>query len=154
MARKSQIPWYVPLGNMLTITLLRMGVNVVGPAIIFGSYPIYLLTVRGRKSGQPRSVALALMEHNGALYVGAAYGMVDWARNLRAAGEAVLTRGRRSKTVSARELPVREAALVLREDVISGNPCARTYGVTANSSIEEYERAVTNHPLFLLEPVT
>jgi hypothetical protein len=70
---------------------------------------------------------------------------------MRAAGEAVLTRGRRSETVTARELPSGEAALVMREDVKGGNPFARNYGVTADSSLEEFERAVVSHPLFVLE---
>jgi hypothetical protein len=76
---------------------------------------------------------------------------VDWVRNLRAAGEAILTRGRRAETVNVRELPQSEAALVLREDIKGGNPFARSYGVTADSSLEEFERAVLTHPVFVLE---
>ena len=72
-------------------------------------------------------------------------------RNLRAAEEATLTRGRRSETVNARELPTGEASLVLREDVKDGNPFARSFGVTADSSLEEFEQAVVSHPLFVLE---
>jgi len=112
---------------------------------------MYLVTVRGRKSGQPRTIPLAIIERNGKRYVGSVYGIVDWVRNLRAAGEAILTRGRRSETVNVRELPQGEAALVLREDVKGGNPFAHAYGVTADSSLEEFERAVLSHPLFVLE---
>jgi len=79
------------------------------------------------------------------------YGIVDWVRNLRAAGEAILTRGRRSETVKVIELPKSEAALVLREDIKGGNPFAHYYGVTTDSSLEEFERAVINHPVFLFE---
>ena len=151
MAKTSQIPFYVRLGNALTLTLLRAGFKLRGPYLVFGNYPMYLLTVRGRKSGQPRTVSLAMIERNGKRYVGSPFGIVDWVRNLRAAGEAVLTRGRRSETVTARELPTGEAALVMREDVKGGNPFARNYGVTADSSLEEFERAVVCHPLFVLE---
>ena len=151
MATKNQAPRFVRVANVLTTTLLRAGLPLVGPGLVIGNYPMYLLTVRGRKSGQPRTVALALIERNGKRYVGSVYGIVDWVRNLRAAGEAVLTRGRRSETVTARELPPREAALVLREDIKGGNPFARGYGVTADSSLEEFERAVVSHPLFVLE---
>src|SRR5229473_54709 len=151
MAKKSQIPLYTRLGNVLTLTLMRAGVKLVGPYMFFGSYPMYLFTVRGRKSGQPRTVVLAIMERNGKRYVGSPYGIVDWVRNLRAAGEAILTRGRRAETVTARELPPREAALVLREDVKNGNPFGRNFGVTAESSLEEFERTVVSHPLFVLE---
>ena len=147
MVKKDKAPVFVRVANVLTLTLLRAGFKLVGP----GNYPMYLLTVRGRKSGQPRTVALALIQRNGKRYLGSVYGIVDWVRNLRAAGEAILTRGRRSETVTARELPPREAALVLREDVKGGNPFARAYGVTADSSLEEFEHAVISHPLFVLE---
>ncbi len=151
MAKTSQVPFYVRLGNALTLTLLRAGFKLKGPYLLFGNYSMYLLTVRGRKSGLPRTVSLALIQRNGKRYVGSVYGIVDWVRNLRATGEAVLTRGRRSETVTARELPTGEAALVLREDVKDGNPFARNYGVTADSSLEEFEHAVVSHPLFVLE---
>jgi len=151
MAKTSQVPFYVRLGNALTLTLLRAGFKLKGPYLLFGNYSMYLLTVRGRKSGLPRTVSLALIQRNGKRYVGSVYGIVDWVRNLRATGEAVLTRGRRSETVTARELPTGEAARVLREDVKDGNPFARNYGVTADSSLEEFEQAVVSHPLFVLE---
>ena len=151
MEKTSQVPFYVRLGNALTLTLLRAGFKLRGPYIFFGNYPMYLLTVRGRKSGLPRTVSIAMIERNGKRYVGSVYGIVDWVRNLRAAGEATLTRGRRSETINVRELPTGEAALVLREEIKGGNPFARSYGVTADSSLEEFERAVLTHPVFVLE---
>jgi deazaflavin-dependent oxidoreductase (nitroreductase family) len=151
MAKTAQVPFFVRLGNVLTLALLRAGVKLVGPFVFFGNYPMYLLTVRGRKSGQPRTVALAIIERKGQRYVGSPYGIVDWVRNLRAAGEAILTRGRRSETVNARELPPKEAALVLQEEIKGGNPFARYFGVTAQSSLEEFEHAAVSHPLFVLE---
>jgi deazaflavin-dependent oxidoreductase (nitroreductase family) len=151
MAKTSQIPYYTRLGNVLTLAMLRAGFKLVGPFIFFGNYPMYMLTVRGRKSGQPRTVVLAIMERDGKRYVGSPYGIVDWVRNLRAAGEAILTRGHRTETVNARELPPREAALVLREEIKGGNPFGRYYGVTADSSLEEFERATISHPVFVLE---
>jgi deazaflavin-dependent oxidoreductase (nitroreductase family) len=147
MAKTYQAPLFVRVGNVLTTTLLRAGVKLVG----LGNYPMYLLTVRGRKSGQPRTVSLAIIERNGKRYLGSPFGVVAWVRNLRAAGEATLTRGRRAETVNARELPKGEAALLLREEIKGGNPFARYYGVTADSSLEEFERAVVSHPLFVLE---
>jgi len=151
MEKTSQVPFYVRLGNALTLTLLRAGFKLRGPYIFFGNYPMYLLTVRGRKSGLPRTVSIAMIERNGKRYVGSVYGIVDWVRNLRAAGEAILTRGRRSETINVRELPTGEAALVLREEIKGGNPFARSYGVTADSSLEEFERAVLTHPVFVFE---
>lgn len=151
MAKTSQVPRYVHVGNIMTLTLLRAGVKLVGPYMFFGGYPMYLLTVRGRKSGQPRTVAVAILQRDRKRYVSSPYGIVDWVRNLRAAGEAVLTRGRRSETVSAREAPANEAALVFQEEVKAGNPFVHYDGITVNSSLEEFERAAISHPLFILE---
>ncbi|HEX6551545.1 MAG TPA: nitroreductase family deazaflavin-dependent oxidoreductase [Ktedonobacteraceae bacterium] len=147
MAKTYKAPMFVRIGNVLTTTLLRAGFKLVGPR----NYPMYLLTVRGRKSGQPRTIPIVIIERNGKRYLASPFGIVDWVRNLRAAGEAILTRGRRSETVTARELPQGEAALVLQKDVKGGNPFARYFGVTADSSLEEFERAAVSHPLFVLE---
>jgi deazaflavin-dependent oxidoreductase (nitroreductase family) len=147
MAKPNHAPLFVRVSNILAVTLLRAGVKLVGPR----HYPMYLLTVRGRKSGLPRTVPIVIWEHNGKRYVGSVFGIVDWVRNLRAAKEAILTRGRRTETVNVIELPQKEAALVLREDIKGGNPFARSYGITADASLEEFERAVLTHPLFLLE---
>src|SRR5258708_33264637 len=125
MAKIYKAPMYVRVANVLTTTLLRAGFKLVGP----GNYPMYLLTVRGRKSGLPRTVPIVIIQRNGKRYLASPYGVVDWIRNLRAAGEAILTRGRRSETVNARELPTGEAALVLRENIKGSNPFARYYQV-------------------------
>jgi deazaflavin-dependent oxidoreductase (nitroreductase family) len=151
MAKKDKAPWFVRFGNMMTLSLLRAGVKLVGPYMFFGNYPMYLLTVRGRKSGQPRTISIAIIQRNGKRYVGSPFGIVDWVRNLRAAGEAILTRGRRSETINATELAPSEAALLLQEETKSGNPFMSYYGVTVESSLEEFERAAGSHPVFLLQ---
>jgi deazaflavin-dependent oxidoreductase (nitroreductase family) len=147
MAKTERAPWYARAGNVMTTTLLRAGVKLNG----FKKYPMYLMTVRGRKSGQPRTISIAIMERDGKRYLGAPYGEVNWVRNLRAAKEAVLTRGRRAETVRAIELPRGEAAVVLKAEVEGGNPFSSYFGVSKESSPEEYERAVASHPIFLLE---
>jgi deazaflavin-dependent oxidoreductase (nitroreductase family) len=147
MATVAQAPLFARMGNVLTTALLRAGFKLMG----FRRYPMYLLTVRGRKSGKPRTVSMAILERDGRRYLGAPFGTVNWVRNLRAAGEATLTRGRRTETVSARELAPAEAALILRDEVKEGHPFARYLGVTPASSLEEFERAAAGHPLFLLE---
>jgi hypothetical protein len=76
MAKINQGPLFVRVSNRLTLILLRAGVKLFGP----GHYPMYLLTVRGRKSGQPRTVPIVIWEHQGKRYVGSVYGIVDWVR--------------------------------------------------------------------------
>jgi deazaflavin-dependent oxidoreductase (nitroreductase family) len=142
MAKTSQVPRFVRLGNVFTTALVRAGFNVG---------LIHLLTVRGRKSGQPRTTPIAVVEQNGKRYLAAPYGIVDWVRNLRAAGEAVLTRGRRSETVTVLELPPSEAGLFLQELIKDSNPFSRFFNVTEQSSLEDFERTALSHPVFLLE---
>ncbi len=151
MAKRDKAPAFVRVANILTLTMLRAGLPLVGPGLVVGNYPMYLLTVRGRKSGLPRTVPVAIMQRNGKRYVGSPYGIVDWVRNLRAAGEAMLTRRRRSETVNAIQVPPEEAIPIVREEIKAGNPFIRLYGVNADSSPEEFERAVISHPLFVLE---
>src|SRR5438270_12296180 len=121
MATKSQIPWFLPAANTMVKTLLRAGVKLNGP----GKAPMYLITVRGRKSGQPRTTPIAVLEQDGKRYLLTPYGAVDWVRNLRAAGEATFTRGRRSEQLRATELPEDEAGMGLKKFVATGNPIIR-----------------------------
>lgn len=153
MASTSHIPTFVRVGNLLTTTLLRTGFKVAGPKNV----PMYLLTVRGRKSGQPRTTPIVIIEQDGKRYLLAPFGAVDWVRNLRAAGEAALTRERRTEAVRAIELPTSEAALVLKRGLKDGNIpsfLVKYFAVTAQSSPEELEEAAVQHPVFSLQPPT
>lgn len=150
MATTSPVPRFVRAANVLTTTLLRSGVKLVG----FGRHPTYLLTVRGRKSGQPRTTPISVIEQAGNRYLLSPYGVVDWVRNLRAAGEATLTRGRRAEAVRASELSNDEAGPVLQRFIATGNPMSRFFGVAADASPEEFARATMSHPVFLLQRVT
>ncbi len=88
-------PGWIRLLNPVFKALLAAGVPM-GPDV--------LLTVRGRKSGLPRSTPVAVAEIAGRLWLVSPWGEVDWARNLRAAGRATLTSGRRTEEVTATEL--------------------------------------------------
>jgi deazaflavin-dependent oxidoreductase (nitroreductase family) len=88
-------PRIVRASNPLTSRLMRIGLPM-GPNM--------LLTVRGRQSGLPRTVPVAVAEIDGRRYVIGAYGDVDWTRNLRAAGEATIRLDGRDVPVTAAEL--------------------------------------------------
>ncbi len=148
MAKRSPVPRFVLVANVLTKSLLRAGVKLAG----FG-VPTYLLTVRGRKSGQPRTTPVSPIEYEGKRYLMTPYGAVDWVRNLRAAGEATLTRGRRTETIRATELPNDEAGLVLQAFIESGNTFARVFGAPKGASREDFERLALSHPVFLVHSV-
>jgi deazaflavin-dependent oxidoreductase (nitroreductase family) len=96
-----QVPPLVPVFSPLVLRLIRMGVPL-GPNA--------LLTVRGRKSGLLRTNAVAVVAQGGRRWVVGTFGDVNWVRNLRAAGEAVLTTGRRRESLHAVELSQAQAA--------------------------------------------
>ena len=150
MTTTSQVPAFVRLGNMLTRTMLRAGFKVAGP----NKVPMYLLTVRGRKSGQPRTTPIVVIEQDRKRYLLAPFGEVDWVRNLRAAGEATLTRGRRTEAIRAIELPRGEASLVLKRGLADNSIpsfLVKYFEISAKSSPEELHEAAARHPVFLLQ---
>src|SRR5256886_15745216 len=89
--------------------------RLLGVGIPLG--PNALLTVRGRKSGQPRTTPVALVEVGGRRWVIGTFGEVNWVRNLRAAGRASLSVGRRREEVLATELDHTAATAFFRDVV-------------------------------------
>jgi deazaflavin-dependent oxidoreductase (nitroreductase family) len=131
-------------GNAVATALLRLGLPMG---------PMYLLTVRGRKSGQPRTTPLAVLELDGVRYILAVYGVSDWVRNLRAAGAATLTRGRHKEAITVTELPPKDAAVILKATSGGGPGFLRNYfETTPDSSLEEFEREAIRHPVFKITP--
>ena len=156
MAKQYHVNAFVRINNLIISSLLHLGLKI-------GSFA--LLTVRGRKSGKPIETPIAIFNREGKRYLLTPYGIVNWVRNLRAAGgEATITHSRHSEKIHAIELPPDAAAPIFREAVRSGPPgippmIIRLYrsffvlpylNVTMDSSLEEYERDVLTHPVFLL----
>ena len=74
-----------------------------------------LITIRGRKTGQPHTSAVAIIDVSGRRWVWCPWGDVNWVRNLRAAGEATITVRRRTEIVRARELDPTERVAFFRD---------------------------------------
>ncbi len=127
------------IGDALFIALLRVGIKI-------GT--MSLLTVRGRRSGQPHTVPVLLVEQDGQRWLVAPYGVVQWVRNLRAAGTATLTRGRRSETISVTELPAQEAAPILKQYLLKATAARHYFDATKDSPTEAFEREAARHPVF------
>lgn len=143
MAQTSPTPSFVRLANFFMVALLRIGVNMGGTT---------LLTVRGRKSGELRTTPVTIIEQEGQRWITAPYGAVNWVRNLRAAGEGTLKRGRHVEKISAVELPTQEAALVLQKNLGRFPSFVRQhYAVTPTSSLQDFERDAPHHPVFLVQ---
>ena len=109
-----QAPSFVKLSNVVARRVLRLG-PLMGPNA--------LLTVRGRKSGVPRTTPVAVVDIDGRRWVVGTFGDVNWVRNLRAAGRATIQAGKRSEAVLARELTPEQATAFFR-DVLA--PYARS----------------------------
>jgi deazaflavin-dependent oxidoreductase (nitroreductase family) len=76
-----------------------------------------LLTIRGRKTGLPRTNPVAIIEVDGRRWIWAPWGEVHWVRNLRAAGHATITQRGRSEEVRATELSADERVGFFRHDL-------------------------------------
>ena len=132
--------------------------------------PNVLLIVRGRRSGQPRTTPVAMLELGDRRFVEAAFGEVDWVRNVRASGEAVIRRGRWSQAVRAVELPP-ETAGTLLHDALAGFPRRRRlrsllgpsvrppaailyrYRLRVDDRLEDYVNHARRCPLFELHAI-
>ena len=139
-------PAFVRLVDPLVRRLLAMG---------FPMGPNTLLTVRGRKSGQPRSAGVAVVEIGTRRWVTAAYGEVQWVKNLRAAGEAEIRVRGRMERVRAAALSVDETAAFYRDVLrpyVRGLPLpARVASsIFARDALTDPEGAALRHPVFEL----
>ncbi len=88
-----------------------------------------LITIRGRKSGLPRTTPVAIIHVSDRRWVWAPWGDVNWVQNLRAAGRATITVRRHEEEVTANELDPSQRVEFFR-DVLG--PLARTipFGVS------------------------
>jgi deazaflavin-dependent oxidoreductase (nitroreductase family) len=90
--------------------------RVIGALVGLGLGPahMWVLEVRGRKTGRTRATPVDLLSRDGRLYLVAPRGYTEWVRNAEASGEIVLRRGRRRAGYRLRALSPSEKPAVLR----------------------------------------
>ena len=116
-----------------------------------------LVTIRGRKSGLPRTTPLAVIDVSGRRWIWAPWGEVQWVRNLRAAGRATITVRGRKEEVSATEVDPTRRVGFFRDTlgpVARGIPFGVWFirivdGVDLNHPME----AAEGRPVFELHPL-
>lgn len=149
----TQAPALIRLSNPLANALLRGGMPM-GPNT--------LVTIRGRTSGLPRSMPLAVMEADGRRWIIGAYGDVNWTRNLRAAGEADIQVHGESLHVTATELAGEAAERFFNETLpayirrfpAAGRLFARLFfRLVAPDITRDPVGAAARHPVFELQTV-
>jgi len=115
-----------------------------------------LLTVPGRKTGQPRTTPVAIIEVDGRRWIWCPWGERHWVRNLRAAGRATIEVRRQTAPVTARELDPAERLVFFRDvprplarSMRGGMWFIRTFdGVDLDDPVA----AAANRPVFELRP--
>jgi deazaflavin-dependent oxidoreductase (nitroreductase family) len=135
-------------------TAVRRAVNfVVKPLAKRGlaGRHVYVLAVRGRKTGRPYETPVTLIE-DGDRWLVAPYGEVNWVRNARAAGEVELTRARRTENLRVEEAEAERAAPVLKRYLKAVSVVRPYFDVKPDSTIEEFAREAPRHPVFRLTP--
>lgn len=140
-------PRYLKPMNRLMKAVQKLGIPT-GPAMV--------LTVPGRRSGQPRSTPMTPFDYRGGLYVVAGYPGADWAANARAAGAGTLARGRRRRQVRIVELTAHDARPVLRAfpaKVPVGVAFAKRSGLVRDGSPDEFEALAGRLAVFRFDPI-
>lgn len=144
----ARAPAFVGAFNSIVKRLARIGIPM-GPNA--------LLTVRGRRSGEPRTTPVAVVAVGGRRWVQSPFGDVNWVRNLRAMGEGALTQGKRQQPVDAVELRGDEA-VTFYKDVLAPYLRRQRFGKTMagmlglGDVLDDPAGAAARHPVFELRP--
>lgn len=112
----------------------------------------YLLTTRGRRTGQLRSNPVTVVEHDGRRWLVAPYGPVSWVHNARAAGRVTLLRRRDTRDYAIREVGPEEAGPVLKRYVRIASATRRHFHAGVDAPVEDFVAEADRHPVFELIP--
>jgi deazaflavin-dependent oxidoreductase (nitroreductase family) len=144
------VPSFVPALNGVIRRLLGAGMPMG---------PNGLLTIRGRTTGVPHTFPVAFLELDGRRYVQGTFGETNWVKNLRAAGDAVISKGGASEEVDAVELTPEQAAVVLRGALapfvgrrLMRPLVGRFFHLPGGASLDDYRTVAQAHPTFELRP--
>ena len=141
MAKKYQVNGQVKFINKMMRFMIRVNIAPKG---------YYLLTVRGRKTGRPYSLPVALIEKPDARWLVSPYGEVNWIKNARAAGEVTLNRGGKDETLKIVPATPEEAAPVLKEYINKEGIVRPYFDVQPDSPIDDFVAEAPQHPVFRL----
>jgi deazaflavin-dependent oxidoreductase (nitroreductase family) len=116
-----------------------------------GPSHIYVLEVRGRKSGRLFSTPVDLLELNGKRYLVAPRGRTQWVRNAEAAAEITLKKGSKRQKYGLRPLSDVEKLPVLKAYLDNfKREVQRYFPVPAGSPPEAFAEVGSSYPAFEL----
>ncbi|MFN0146023.1 MAG: nitroreductase family deazaflavin-dependent oxidoreductase [Dehalococcoidia bacterium] len=129
--------------NLVPALAARLGVSMGGA---------WLLTVNGRKTGEPHSLPVNPLTLGAARYLVSPRGDTQWARNLRAAGHADLRLGRKTVRVSVTEVAETERPAIIAEYLKRwGNVTRSHFGTVKDPDAAELARLAARTPVFRAE---
>ena len=136
--------WVVRVFNSLPSFLARLGIS------IYGSRE---LAVRGRKSGEWRTVPVNLLICDGVQYLVAPRGETQWVRNLRHAGGGELRLGRRREAFRATEIADDDKVPLLRAYLVKWRfeVAAFFEGIGPEATDADLRRIAPGYPVFRIE---
>lgn len=108
----------------------------------------HILTVPGRKTGKLYSTPVDVMQSGSRRFLVAPYGVVNWVRNARAAGEVTLSRGGRTERVRVSEVSPEASTPVLRQYISEVRVTRPYFDVTLESTDQEFAAEAPRHPVF------
>lgn len=118
-----------------------------------GPSHIYVLEVRGRKSGKLYSTPVDLLELGGKRYLVAPRGRTQWVRNAEVAKEISLKKGSMRQKFRLRPIPDAEKPPILKAYLDNfKREVQRYFSVPAGSPPEAFVDIAPNYPAFELLP--
>lgn len=116
-----------------------------------GPSHIYLLQVRGRKSGKLFSTPVDLLELQGKHYLVAPRGRTQWVRNAEAAGEITLKKGSTRQHFRLRPIADADKPQILKAYLDSfKREVQRYFSIPAGSPAEQFAAVAGDYPAFEL----
>lgn len=127
--------------NRVVTWLAERGVSPYGSRI---------LAVRGRTSGEWRTVPVNVLTLDGERYLVAPRGHTQWVRNIRVAGGGELRLGRRAEAITVVEVPDADKVPILREYLRRwGWEVGQFFeGITKDATDAELEEIAPGFPVF------
>lgn len=112
----------------------------------------YLLITRGRRTGQQRTTAATVVEHDGRMWLVSPYGTVAWVHNARAAGRVTLSRRGDRRDYAVREVTAAEAGPVLQRYLRIAGATRPYFAASPDSPVADFVAEAPRHPVFELTP--
>ena len=129
--------------NRAVAGLGRIGISLAGSRT---------LTVRGRKSGQPRTTPVNPLELDGQTYLVAPRGTTQWARNLRVVKEGELNLGRRTRRFRGHEVADADKLPILKAYLDKWAwEVGAFFELPKDPSDEQIAEIASLHPIFRVE---